>query len=67
MTYLESFILKDAFDGGVFTRGRELCLKDNAKGAASYDAMLCVDEFSCLASSSILDLFSDEVGHGVGE
>ena len=56
--YLEPLILQDSFDRRVFSSRRELGLENDAKGPISDNFALCVLHFSCLASDTVLDLFT---------
>lgn len=57
-TCLEPFILKNPFDGGVFTTRRQLGLEDDTKGPISNDFTLSILHLSCFSGQSILDFFT---------
>jgi hypothetical protein len=59
--YLEALVLEDTLDGGVFSAGRQLCLKDYAKGTIADNLALGVLHLSCLSGEAILHLFSNHL------
>lgn len=59
--YLEALVLQDTLDGRIFTAGRELGLKDHAKGAVADNLALRVLHLFGLASQAILHLFANDL------
>jgi hypothetical protein len=58
--YLESLVLQHPLDGRIFTIGRDLGLKDDAKGAIAYNLALGILHLARLAGDAILDLLADD-------
>lgn len=63
--YLETFILKDTFDGGILTRRGKLSLEDDTERAIADDFTLSILKLSGFASHSILDAFTDYFCKGI--
>lgn len=59
--YLEPLILENSLDGGIFTTGSHLGLKDHAEGAIADNLTLGVGDLLGLAGQSILDLLTDDL------
>ena|SRR5271156_3355917 len=57
---LESFVLKNSFDGCIFTSRGQFGLKHYSKAAIANNLALGVLHFPCLAGNAILDLLSDD-------
>jgi hypothetical protein len=60
IAHLESLVLQDTLDGGVFPAWRKLCVEDNTKRAVSDNLALRVCEVSSFAGETILDSFADD-------
>lgn len=60
-TYLESFILKDTFDGSVFTTWRQLRLEDDTERSVAHDLALCVLHLPRLPGEPVLHLLTNHV------
>lgn len=57
--HLETFVLKNALDGGILIGGGQLGLEDDAERAIPDDLALGVLYLPCLAGNAILHLFLD--------
>ena len=60
-THLESFVLQDPLDSGIFTIRREFGLEDNPKRTIAHDLALGVLHFLRLPRHPILHLFSNHL------
>lgn len=58
-TDLEALVLEHTLDGGIFSAGGQLGLKNDAKGAVAYDLALRVRQILVVAGHTVLDLFAD--------
>lgn len=56
---LETLVLQNALDGGIFTAGRQLGLEDDTERAIADDLALRVLHLFCLSGQAILDLFAN--------
>lgn len=52
--HLETLVLKNTLDGGIFVGRRELCLENDTERAVSYNLALCVLQLLRLAGDAIL-------------
>ena len=59
--YLESLVLQDSLDCGIFTTWRQLGLEDNTEGAISNNLALSVGNIPGLASRTVLNFFSNDL------
>lgn len=57
--HLETLVLENTLDGGIFVGRGELGLKDDTEGTISYDLALCVLQLLRLAGDAILHLLLD--------
>lgn len=58
--HLESFVLKDTLDGGIFVGGGQLGLEDDTEGTVADNLALGVLQILRLASFAVLDLLPDD-------
>lgn len=61
VTYLETLVLKNAFDGTFFIIGSNLALKDHSEGSVANDLVLGVLDVASLAGDTVLDLLADDL------
>lgn len=61
MTYLETLVLQNSFDGCIFTAGHHLGLKNDTERPISHDLALCVGDLLHFSGQPILDLFADDL------
>jgi len=61
MTYLETLILQNPFDGRIFTAGHHLGLENDTERPISNDLALCVGDLLHFSGQPILDLFADDL------
>lgn len=69
-SHLESLVLEDSLDGGIFPRGRELGLKHYAERAITDNLAVGILQLSGLSSNTILhflphDLYRGELATGI--
>ena len=61
ITYLETLVLQNPFDGRIFTAGHHFCLKNDTERPISHDLTLCVGDLLHFSGQPILDLFADDL------
>lgn len=59
--YLESLVLQDSLDCGIFTTWRQLGLEDDTERAISNNLALSVGNIPGLTSRTVLNFFSNDL------
>jgi len=61
ITYLETLVLQNPFDGCILTAGHHLGLENDTERSISNDFALCVRDLLHFSGQPILDLFADDL------